>query len=57
MFDPNNKVMVPVPSDLTKLTPQQRTWTRFQEGERVNLKGVDMRIHEIGETRLVLKFD
>lgn len=40
------------------LTPQEqkmRDWTSFYEGEEVNLKGITFRVHEIGETRLVLK--
>jgi len=40
------------------LTPQERKmreWTQFQEGEEVTLKGITFRVHEIGETRLVLK--
>jgi hypothetical protein len=56
MFDPKEKVMVPVPKDESTLTPQQRTWLRFQEGEKVLVKGIAMRIHEVGESRIVLKF-
>lgn len=56
MYDPNERIMRPVPEDETKLTPEQRAWTRFQEGEPVSVKGVSMIVHEIGESRLVLKF-
>jgi hypothetical protein len=43
---------------LATLTPEEekkRTWTRFAEGETVEVKGVKFSIHEIGESRLVLK--
>jgi hypothetical protein len=56
MFDPGEKVMRPVPKDESTLTPEQRTWTRFQEGEELIVKGIKMRVHEIGESRMVLKF-
>lgn len=56
MFDPNEKVMRQVPENETGLTKEQRSWTKFQEGEEVQVKGVTMRIHEIGESRVVLKF-
>lgn len=56
MYDPHEKVMRPVPVDETAMTPEQRTWTRFNEGEIISIKGINMRVHEIGESRLVLKF-
>lgn len=56
MYDPHERMMRPAPEDETKMTPEQRTWTRFHEGEMVSVKGVSMRVHEIGESRLVLKF-
>ena len=56
MFDPGERVMRPVPEDESKLTSAQRTWTRFQEGEVLDIKGIKMRVHEIGESRMVLKF-
>ena len=56
MFDPHERTMRPVPEDETTMTPEQRNWTRFQEGETLLVKGVAMRVHEIGESRLVLKF-
>jgi len=56
MFDPGENVMRPVPEDESTLTPEQRTWTRFQEGEVLDIKGIKMRVHEIGESRMVLKF-
>jgi hypothetical protein len=40
---------------LTEHQKIQREWTRFAEGETVEVKGVHFRIHEIGETRLILK--
>jgi len=46
-YDPN--------AILTPIEKVQREWTRFAEGETVTVKGVNFRIHEIGETRLVLK--
>jgi hypothetical protein len=68
MYDPQNQTMVPVTPELQaafdgpeeNLTPTQRlqrTWTQFQEGEKLNIKGVIFRIHEIGPKRVVLKFD
>ncbi len=33
-----------------------RHWPRFSEGEVITIKGIAFRVHEIGETRLVLKF-
>jgi hypothetical protein len=56
MYDPDEKIMRPVPEDKTTMTAEQRNWTRFKEGEIVHVKGIPMRIHEIGESRLVLKF-
>ena len=56
MFDPGERVMRPVPEDESTLTSAQRTWTRFQEGEELTVKGIKMRVHEIGESRMVLKF-
>lgn len=56
MYDPNERVMRLVPEDETKLTPAQREWTRFEQGEIIHVKGIAMRVHEIGESRLVLKF-
>jgi len=56
MFDPVERVMRPVPEDESKLTSAQRTWTRFQEGEVLDIKGIKMRVHEIGESRMILKF-
>ena len=56
MFDPNERIMRPVPEDESTLTPNQRTWTRFEEGEELMVKGIKMRVHEIGESRMVLKF-
>jgi len=29
MYDPNERIMRPVPEDETNLTPEQREWTRF----------------------------
>lgn len=56
MFDPSERIMRPIPEDESTLSATQRNWTRFQEGEMVSVKGVSMRVHEIGESRLVLKF-
>lgn len=56
MFDPSERIMKPIPEDESTLTPSQRDWTRFQEGETINVKGINMRVHEIGESRIVLKF-
>lgn len=56
MYDPHERIMRPIPEDETKMSSEQRNWTRFQEGELINVKGITMRVHEIGEARLVLKF-
>jgi hypothetical protein len=67
MYDPQEKRMVPMSEELKakfasgddNLTPAeriQRDWTRFEEGEVIQVKGIAMRVHEIGESRLVLKF-
>lgn len=53
MHDPHENKFVPVPDNPT---PEQRNWTRFQQGEIVSVKGVSLRVHEIGESRIVLKF-
>ncbi len=66
MYDPSQNRIVPISDELAakfadpeaQLTPRERTqreWTRFSEGETVNVKGVNFRVHEIGESRLVLK--
>lgn len=66
MVDPHNQRFEPVTTEMAEsfkkpadeVTPEQRAkreWTRFEEGERVSIKGVLFYIHEIGETRLVLK--
>lgn len=66
MYDPSERQMYPIDPELAKkfasgegLTERekvQRDWTRFEEGEVIQVKGVNMRVHEIGESRLVLKF-
>lgn len=66
MYNPDAKQFTPIPPELAAkfdgpvehLTPAervQRDWTRFQEGELISIKGVLFYVHEIGETRLVLK--
>jgi hypothetical protein len=40
---------------LTTHQKVQRDWTRFSEGETVEVKGILFRVHEIGETRVILK--
>lgn len=56
MFDPNERIMRPVPQDETKMSYEQRNWTKFQEGETIHVKGIAMYVHEIGASRLILKF-
>ena len=51
MYDPNENKFVHV-NENSKVS---REWTRFAEGETVDVKGITFRIHEIGETRLILK--
>jgi hypothetical protein len=66
MHDPVNNRFVPISDELaakfadpkaqlTDTEKVQREWTRFAEGETVNLKGINFRVHEIGESRLILK--
>ncbi len=54
MYDPHENKFVPIEDD-SKLTPEQRGWAKFREDEKVNINGVVFRIHEIGESRIVLK--
>jgi hypothetical protein len=67
MYDPNNNVMVPLSPELrekfanpdavlTETEKVQRNWAQFHEGERISIKGVLFYVHEIGESRMVLKF-
>jgi hypothetical protein len=55
-MNPETNQMERLPADETKLTLSQRNWTKFHEGEELSIKGIPMYIHEIGETRMVLKF-
>lgn len=55
MHDPYQNKFVSVPADESTLTREQRSWTRFQEGEQVDLKGTSFVISEIGESRMILK--
>jgi hypothetical protein len=43
------------PLEVPEAQSPTRNWTRFDEGETVFIKGVGFRVHEIGETRMVLK--
>jgi hypothetical protein len=66
MYDTSNNKFVPISPELAKafadpnaqLTETQKTqrqWTRFAEGETVEVKGIKFHVHEIGEKRLILK--
>jgi hypothetical protein len=66
MHCPDSNTLQPISDELAKkfadpnatLTPVervQRDWTRFEEGEGIVIKGVLFRVHEIGESRMVLK--
>jgi hypothetical protein len=56
MYDPNENKFVPVEESAIATLPQpQRDWARFQEGEKVELKGIRFNVHEVGESRIVLK--
>lgn len=65
MYNPEGNRFEPIDPELLKkfvsgqgLTPTettQRDWTRFQEGETVDLKGISFKVHEVGESRIVLK--
>jgi len=66
MYDPHNGKFVPLDEQtakafddpnvtLTETQKVQREWTRFAEGETIEVKGIKFRVDEIGEQRLVLK--
>lgn len=66
MYDAGNNAFVPINPELaakfanpdavlTATEAIQRTWTRFSEGETVTVKGIEFRVDEISERRLVLK--
>jgi hypothetical protein len=64
MYDPHENKFVPLDEQMAKAidsptaTPAQkiqRQWTRFSEGETVEVKGFKFHVHEIGERRLILK--
>jgi AMMECR1 domain-containing protein len=66
MYNPEGNRFEPIDPELLKkfngdvavLTPTekvQRDWTRFQEGEKVDLKGISFKVDEVGESRIVLK--
>ena len=55
LTDEMKKAFSQPPTQLTEQQRKEREWTRFEEGEIVSLKGVLMAVHEIGETRLVLR--
>lgn len=66
MYDAGNNRFVPLDPTLaaklddpdavlTEPEKIQRGWTRFAEGETVEVKGIKFRVHEIGESRLILK--
>lgn len=42
-------------AQLSPIQKTQRNWTRFSEGETVEVKGMMFHVHEIGDSRLVLK--
>lgn len=44
-----------LPDNEIDIPNDKRNWTRFTEGEHVDLKGIIFRVHEVGESRIVLK--
>jgi hypothetical protein len=54
MHDPTENKFVTVPQQMPRDDARHK-WTRFEEGEIINLRGIDMRVAEIGESRIVLK--
>lgn len=54
MHDPQENKFVPIPENM-KPDDERHKWTRIQIGELVEYKGIRFRVHEIGETRMVLK--
>jgi hypothetical protein len=34
----------------------KRDWTEFTIGEEITLKGIEFKVHDVGDQRLVLKF-
>jgi hypothetical protein len=56
LYDPHENKLVPVDeSAIATLPHPQRDWARFEEGETFILKGIAFKVHEIGESRIVLK--
>jgi hypothetical protein len=62
-MNPNTGEVVHVPEDekereeLFRRRPEVRSWTSFDIGETVIVKGIPLKVHEVGESRLVLKFE
>ena len=66
MYSPDSNSFIPLDAQLsakfanpeavlTATEKIQRTWTRFSEGETIEVKGIRFSVDEIGERRLVLK--
>jgi hypothetical protein len=54
-MNPETNTMHGLTPEFLEKFPQAKDWTKFQEGETVQLKGCQFRVHEIGENRMVLK--
>lgn len=54
-YNPDQNVFEPLAAQEADIPVAKRHWTRFQEGETLELKGILFRVHEIGESRIVLK--
>lgn len=54
-YNPDANVFEPLPANEAEIPNEKRAWARFTEGETVEMKGVRFRVHEIGESRIVLK--
>ena len=49
------EVIVTTDAELEK-RPDRRDWVKFDIGETVTVKGINFRVHDVSDQRLVLKF-
>ena len=42
-------------NDVDKTVPL-REWVKFEIGEEINVKGIKLKVHDVSDQRLVLKF-
>lgn len=54
-YNPDANTFEPLPANEADIPAEKRHWTRFQEGETLEVKGILFRVWEVGESRIVLK--